>query len=292
MPDAAAVGIESAPSVAESPVLEIDRISKWMGRRRILDDLSLQIPAGKVTCLIGPSGAGKTTLLRCMNLLMLIDEGEIRFEGKPVIVARRLERRRVLNSFLRTFAFGKQAEVAAARQLYVSSPEHRQKVSMVFQEFNLWPDRTILENLIEGPVQAKHEERDLAIGRAHEILNRVSLPNVAHRFPHQLSGGQRQRVAIARALMMRAKLILADEITSALDPELVGEVLDAIRALAFEGTSMVLVTHHIEFARHVADQVAVLDQGRVVECGRPSVVLETPQHEVTARFIRRLLAVR
>jgi len=241
-----------------TPVLTIDNLVKRFGPRTIIDGISMSVVPGEIVCLVGPSGTGKSTLLRCVNGLESYDSGEVTVDG------RRVDR-------------DKHHIVAI-----------REKVAMVFQRFNLFPHRTALENVIEGPVYVKGEPRALAIERARALLVRVGLAGKEDDYPHRLSGGQQQRVAIARALAMQPKAILFDEPTSALDPELVGEVLAVMRLLAGEGMTMIVVTHEMGFAREVADRVVFIDGGRIVEQGVARELLGAPQHERTQDFLHRV----
>ena len=240
-------------------MIEIERLEKSFGTNRVLDGISLEVRQGQVVCIIGPSGSGKSTLLRCVNGLESYEGGEVRVLGQRVDRAR--------------------AEIRATRR----------QVTMVFQRFNLFPHRTALENVTEGPIYAAGESRASAEKHAHELLARVGLTGKESAYPSQLSGGQQQRVAIARALAMRPKAVLFDEPTSALDPELVGEVLTVMRDLAREGMTMAVVTHEMGFAREVADHVVFMDKGRVVEEGRPADLLTAPREPRTQDFLRRVL---
>ena len=233
-------------------------VRKSFGSNLVLDGISLEVKQGEVVCVIGPSGSGKSTLLRCINGLEAYDSGEIIVDGHRVDRDVR--------------------HIVAIRE----------KVAMVFQRFNLFPHRTALENVIEGPVYVKREPRDVAIDRARALFVRVGLAGKENDYPHRLSGGQQQRVAIARALAMQPQAILFDEPTSALDPELVGEVLSVMRLLAQEGMTMVVVTHEMSFAREVADRVIFIDGGVIVEQGVARQVLGHPQHERTQDFLRRV----
>jgi polar amino acid transport system ATP-binding protein len=217
------------------------------------------VSKGEVVCIIGPSGSGKSTILRCINGLEGYDSGSIRFEGIPV------------------------------NRTAKSITAVRTQVSMVFQRFNLFPHRTALENVIEGPVFVKREPKADAQAHGRLLLERVGLADKVGAHPHELSGGQQQRVAIARALAMRPKAILFDEPTSALDPELVGDVLAVMRSLADEGMTMVVVTHEIGFAREVADRVLFLDGGVIAEEGPAAELLTNPRHPRTQDFLRRVL---
>ena len=244
-------------------------VRKRYGQNEVLKSISLEVAAGEVLCILGPSGSGKSTFLRCINHLESIDGGRI-YVGDSLIGYRQ-----------------------AGDVLHELSPKEiakqRQSIGMVFQRFNLFPHLTALENVIEAPVGVAGLNKAEAIARGKALLERVGLSDRADHYPSQLSGGQQQRVAIARALAMEPTLMLFDEPTSALDPELVGDVLDVMRDLAKSGMTMIVVTHEIGFAREVADYVAFIDQGLVVEFGKPSQVIENPQHERTKAFLRSVL---
>lgn len=244
-------------------------VRKRYGQNEVLKSISLEVAAGEVLCILGPSGSGKSTFLRCINHLESIDGGRI-YVGDSLIGYRQ-----------------------AGDVLHELSPteiaKQRQSIGMVFQRFNLFPHLTALENVIEAPVGVAGLNKAEAIARGKALLERVGLSDRADHYPSQLSGGQQQRVAIARALAMEPTLMLFDEPTSALDPELVGDVLDVMRDLAKSGMTMIVVTHEIGFAREVADNVAFIDQGLVVEFGKPSQVIENPQHERTKAFLRSVL---
>lgn len=240
-------------------MIEIRSLHKSYGDLQVIKGIDASVAKGEVVCIVGPSGSGKSTILRCINGLESYEGGVIEIDGIKV------ER--------------KSASIKAIRT----------EVAMVFQRFNLFPHRTVLENVIEGPVYVKKENRQQAIEHAMELLESVGLAEKAEAFPAQLSGGQQQRIAIARALAMRPKAILFDEPTSALDPELVGDVLDVMRRLAETGMTMVVVTHEMQFAREVADRVLFIDQGVVVEQGPSADVLNNPQHLRTQDFLRRVL---
>lgn len=240
-------------------MIEIQNIHKSFGPHEVLKGVSVSIPQGEIICVIGPSGSGKSTLLRCINGLERYDQGSIQVDGLVVD--------------------GSEKSIHAIRS----------RVSMVFQKFNLFPHRTALQNVIEGPVYVKGEDRELATKRARLLLARVGLADKENAYPSQLSGGQQQRVAIARAMAMQPGAILFDEPTSALDPELVGEVLEVMLQLAESGLTMVVVTHEIEFARAVADRVLFIDDGVVVEQGPADQLLNCPQHPRTRDFLQRVL---
>ncbi|PSC03574.1 glutamine ABC transporter ATP-binding protein [Alsobacter soli] len=240
-------------------MIELRDVHKSFGSNRVIRGISATVAKGEVVCIIGPSGSGKSTILRCINGLETYDQGEILVEGIKVDRAQR------------------------------SIIDIRTRVSMVFQRFNLFPHRTALENVIEGPIFVKREPRAQAVAHGRELLARVGLADKADAHPPQLSGGQQQRVAIARALAMRPHAILFDEPTSALDPELVGEVLAVMRRLAEEGMTMVVVTHEMAFAREVADRVLFIDGGVIVEQGPARELLTNPRHPRTQDFLRRVL---
>lgn len=247
-------------------VLSVRGIEKSYGKNHVLRGVDLEVHRGEVVCLIGASGSGKTSLLRCMNLLMEPDQGEIVIEGAPLFRSVGDERLKLSGR-----------QVSAVRI----------KTGMVFQSFNLFPHRTALENIIEAPLVVKKVPRAEAEARALELLTRMGLPDAGNKYPSQLSGGQQQRVAIARALAMQPTIMLFDEPTSALDPELVGEVLAAIRQLAAEGMTMVIVTHEIGFAYELADRVVFMDQGVVAASGAPRELLLSAANPRLAAFVGR-----
>jgi polar amino acid transport system ATP-binding protein len=251
--------------ISPKPMAEAIGIHKSFGPVHVLKGVDLQIPDGKVVCIIGPSGSGKSTFLRCFNRLEQPDNGEIWVNAELMGYRKDGELYRNLSD----------GEVA----------KQRQNIGMVFQHFNLFQHMTVLENIIEGPVRVKGISRSAAIAHADELLRRVGLTTHRDHYPIQLSGGQKQRIAIARALAMRPKLMLFDEPTSALDPELVGEVLDVMKELAKEGMTMLVVTHEMGFAREVADELVFMDGGVVVERGTPEEVLKNPQQERTRKFL-------
>jgi len=252
------------------PLVAIRSVSKNFGEFQALKSVSLDVWPGEVMCLIGASGSGKTTLLRCINQLAMIDSGGIWLDGELLGVREQGGRLHRLT------------EREIGRQ--------RLKTGMVFQRFNLFPHKTALENVIEGPVQVLKRRRPQAEEEARALLARVGLAHKCDAFPVELSGGQQQRVAIARALAMHPQLILFDEPTSALDPELVGEVLAVMRDLAKSGMTMIVVTHELGFAREVADRVVFMDGGRIVESGPPDQVLSAPTHARTREFISAVIA--
>jgi polar amino acid transport system ATP-binding protein len=240
-------------------MIELEDVHKSFGRNEVIRGVTASIATGEVACIIGPSGSGKSTILRCINGLESYDRGEIRVAGQKV------DR--------------KDRSITAVRT----------QVAMVFQRFNLFPHRTALENVVEGPIYVRREPTDEARRRGRALLSRVGLAEKENAFPAQLSGGQQQRVAIARALAMQPKAILFDEPTSSLDPELVGEVLAVMRDLAQDGMTMLVVTHEMHFARDVAHRVLFLDQGVIVEEGPAKSLLSAPQHPRTQDFLRRIL---
>ena len=249
-------------------MIETRQVHKAFGQLEVLKGIDLAVPAGTVSCLIGPSGSGKSTLLRCVNHLEKITAGRLYVDGE--LIGYR-ERDGVLHEI---------SEKDAAKQ--------RADIGMVFQQFNLFPHRTALENIIEAPVQVKGMPVARAKERALELLDQVGLAHKANAYPVQLSGGQQQRVAIARAVAMDPKLMLFDEPTSALDPELVGEVLKVMKQLAADGMTMLVVTHEMGFAHEVADEVVFMADGRVVEAGPPAEVLDNPREQRTKAFLSSL----
>jgi polar amino acid transport system ATP-binding protein len=253
----------------ERPLLTVHGITKSYGEKVVLGGVDLAVSTGEVLCIIGPSGGGKSTLLRCINHLEPPTGGRVQLDGELIGYEKKSDRLVELKP----------------RQL----ARQRRSIGMVFQHFNLFANRTALENIVEGPIRVLHDKPDAAIAIAHRLLAQVGLADQAHLYPSQLSGGQQQRVAIARTLAMRPKLIMFDEPTSALDPELVGEVLATMRTLAADGLTMVVVTHEIGFARSVGTHVALMADGRIVEEGTPDRVLNNPQHQRTQRFLKDLL---
>jgi polar amino acid transport system ATP-binding protein len=246
-------------------IVRAEGVAKSFGRTKIIKGMDFTLEPGRVACLLGPSGSGKTTFLRCLNQLETIDEGRIWVDGELIGFRQR-------GSSLIPLR-----EKEVVRQ--------RAKVGMVFQQFNLFRHRTVLENLVEAPVHVSRMRRQDARELALTMLERVGLADKRNQYPRQLSGGQQQRVAIARALTMQPALMLFDEPTSALDPELVGEVLAVMRDLAHDGMSMIVVTHEMTFAREVADVAVFMDQGQVVECGDPGDMLVAPKSDRLKRFL-------
>lgn len=253
----------------ERPLLMVHGITKSYGEKVVLGGVDLAVSTGEVLCIIGPSGGGKSTLLRCINHLEPPTGGRVLLDGELIGYQRKSDRLVELKP----------------RQL----ARQRRSIGMVFQHFNLFANRTALENIIEGPIRVLHDKPDVAVAVARRLLAQVGLADQAQLYPSQLSGGQQQRVAIARTLAMRPKLIMFDEPTSALDPELVGEVLATMRTLAADGMTMVVVTHEIGFARSVGTHVALMADGQIVEEGPPDQVLNNPQHQRTQRFLKDLL---
>jgi polar amino acid transport system ATP-binding protein len=248
-----------APDSREEAVIRAEAIRKSFGDNLVLDGIDLVVHGRETLVIIGPSGSGKSTLLRCVNLLEPIDSGRIWLEGDEIT--------------------GKGVDISRVRQ----------QIGIVFQQFNLFPHLKAIDNLTLAARRIKKMSRKEAAARALELLERVGVEDKAHQYPSQLSGGQQQRVAIARALMMEPRVMLFDEVTSALDPELVGEVLVVMRDLALAGMTMLVVTHEMQFAREVGDRVVFMDEGRIVEQGIPTDVLDRPREERTRRFLRRSL---
>ena len=242
-------------------ILEAHRISKSFGPLSVLNDVSLNVAEGEIVSLIGPSGSGKTTFLRCLALLEDISFGEIRVNGTTV------------------------AGAASARRAQQAAKLMRWDIGMVFQQFNLWPHMTVLQNVVEAPIRVRGVARDAAIASAIEILAKVGIANKRDAYPAQLSGGQQQRVAISRALAMNPKVILFDEPTSALDPELRHEVLAVLKKLAEDGQTMVVVTHEMGFAKSVSTRIAFLDGGKLVEEGGSDEFFDSPKTERARQFL-------
>ena len=240
-------------------MINIKNLSKSFGDLQVLKNIDLDIREKEVVVLIGASGSGKSTLLRCVNFLELAQGGEITIDSEKVNPAK------------------------------TSLNKVREKVGMVFQHFNLFPHKTVLENITEAPIYVKGETKADASSKAMKLLEKVGLLDKASFYPDQLSGGQKQRVAIARALAMNPKVMLFDEPTSALDPELVGEVLQVMKDLAKEGMTMVIVTHEMGFAKEVADRVIMLADGNIIEEGHPDEIFNAPKHERTQRFLSQIL---
>jgi polar amino acid transport system ATP-binding protein len=255
--------VETERPQTEAPreVVRLEGVHKSFGDNHVLRGIDLTVARGEVLVVIGPSGSGKSTLLRCVNLLEPIQAGRVFLEGEEIT--------------------RKGADV----------PAMRQRVGIVFQQFNLFPHLRVIDNLTLAVRRLRKVPRDQAEEQARKLLDRVGLSEKARQYPHQLSGGQQQRVAIARALMMAPHVMLFDEVTSALDPELVGEVLIVMRDLAREGMTMLVVTHEMQFAREVGDRVVFMDEGRIVEQGKPADVLDRPKEERTRQFLRRSLAM-
>ena len=256
--EAAGIVREDSRAVG-APMVRLEDVQKSFGDLVVLDGIDLEVSPGEVLVVIGPSGSGKSTLLRCVNMLEPVDSGRIFLEGEEIT--------------------RKGTDVSAVRQ----------RIGIVFQQFNLFPHLRVIDNLTLAARRIRKIKKAQAEASAHQLLGRVGLEEKARQFPHQLSGGQQQRVAIARALMMTPHVMLFDEVTSALDPELVGEVLLVMRDLARDGMTMLVVTHEMQFAREVGDHLVFMDEGVIVEQGKPADVLDRPKEERTRRFLRRTL---
>jgi polar amino acid transport system ATP-binding protein len=260
--------MHSPDAPAAAHLVAVDGVDKVFGKVKVLDAVSASIGAGEVLSLIGPSGSGKTTLLRCVNFLERYDAGRITVDGKSV---------------------GYTFDAAGGRRLRsaVDVAAGRAEVGMVFQSFNLFPHMTVIENIIAAPMKVRGIVRREATDTAMDLLKLVGLDHKAQQYPASLSGGQQQRVAIARALAMKPRLLLMDEVTSALDPQLVGEVLDVISKLAADGMTMMLATHEMEFARQVSSKVLFMADGQVVESGPPEKLFGNPDTERLQKFLQR-----
>jgi polar amino acid transport system ATP-binding protein len=256
-------------TTTDQPMVLAEAVHKRFGKLEVLKGISLAVQPREVMCVIGPSGSGKSTFLRCINHLEKIDAGKLWVDGELVGYRQKGDKLYELRD----------REVAGKRR----------EIGMVFQRFNLFPHMTAVDNIVEAPVNVRGENRATARARARELLEQVGLADKAFAYPRELSGGQQQRVAIARALAMRPKLMLFDEPTSALDPELVGDVLTVMRQLAEDGMTMVVVTHEMGFAREVGDSLVFMDDGVIVEQGKPRDVISDPQHERTKSFLAKVL---
>ena len=252
---------------APVPVIAVRGLGKSFGSLRVLKAINLEVDAGKTVCVLGPSGSGKTTLLRCINFLEQPDEGEVFLAGERV---------------------GYVGDGCARPMSQRELARIRTRIGMVFQHFNLWPHLTVLGNLIEAPVQVQKRSRNEVVAEAEKLLEKIGLQDKRDAFPSRLSGGQKQRVAIARALATRPQVLLFDEPTSSLDPELVGEVLSVMRDLASDGQTMMVVTHEMGFAREAADEIVFLDDGAVVERASPERFFTEPSTKRAQQFLQRL----
>ncbi len=249
-----------AHTATSTPRMRLDGVTKSFGERRVLDGIDLDIDQGTVTCLIGASGSGKSTLMRCLNLLESIDDGTILLDGVDI------------------------------SEPGIDPDPVRRRIGMVFQSFNLFPHLSILDNVAVGPRRVLGRDRRAARNEASALLGRFGLGDHAGAYPDQLSGGQQQRVASARSMAMAPDVLLLDEVTSALDPELVGEVLDVVRDLRAGGMTMVMATHEMAFTREIADRVCFLDGGRIVEQGPPEAIFGAPREPRTRQFLQRVTA--
>lgn len=240
-------------------IIQVKNLKKSFGKLEVLKDINAEIKEQEVVCVIGPSGSGKSTFLRCLNRLEDITDGHVIINGQDITDPK------------------------------LNINKVRQEVGMVFQQFNLFPHKTVLENITLAPMKARSTGKEAANKRALELLEKVGLQEKANSYPGELSGGQKQRVAIARALAMNPKIMLFDEPTSALDPEMVGDVLEVMKQLAIEGMTMIVVTHEMGFAREVGDRVIFMDGGYIVEENIPAELFSNPQHERTKSFLSKVL---
>lgn len=262
--------ISNGPTkTASDEMMVATNVTKSYGDVVVLKEINMSVTRGSVHCIMGPSGSGKSTFLRCINNLETIDSGSIVVNSEAIGIEK-----------IRGKFFRASAKLAA---------KQRQKIGMVFQHFNLFPHKTAIQNIVEGPIQVNRVRPQKAKEKALDLLAKVGLTDKGDHYPSQLSGGQQQRVAIARMLAMEPELLLFDEPTSALDPELVNDVLEVIKQLAREGLSMIVVTHEMGFAREVADTVTFMDKGQIIEEGVPKVLFGSPKHERTSRFISQIL---
>ncbi|MCW4152077.1 amino acid ABC transporter ATP-binding protein [Halomonas sp. 18H] len=243
-------------------MVRMNKLNKHFGDFHVLKDIDLSVATGEVVVVIGASGSGKSTLIRCVNGLEEFQQGELDVDDNPLLPD------------------GKATQ--ALQKI-------RTEVGMVFQQFNLFPHLSVLDNVILAPMKVRGQDRETAVATGERLLERVGISDQMHKYPTQLSGGQQQRVALARALAMEPRLMLFDEPTSALDPEMIGEVLDAMRELANDGMTMMIVTHEMGFAREVADRVIFIDKGRIVEEGPPETIFDQPTEAPTQSFLARVL---
>ncbi|KOY64681.1 MULTISPECIES: amino acid ABC transporter ATP-binding protein [Clostridium] len=241
-------------------MIESKNLTKKFGKLTVFENLNINVKKGEVLVIIGPSGSGKSTFLRCLNHIEIPTDGEVFVEGKKLNIKNKKELRKTI-----------------------------EKVGMVFQNFNLFPNRTVLQNIMEAPLTVKKENKEKVLQKAEKLLEKVGLKDKANVYPSKLSGGQKQRVAIARALAMNPDIMLFDEPTSALDPELVGEVLIVMKDLAQEGITMVVVTHEMGFAKEVADRVIFMDGGKIIEEALPHEIFTTPKHKRTKEFLNKVI---
>ncbi|EJE7234253.1 amino acid ABC transporter ATP-binding protein [Clostridium botulinum] len=241
-------------------MIESRNLTKKFGKLTVFENLNINVKKGEVLVIIGPSGSGKSTFLRCLNYIEIPTDGEVFVEGKKLNIKNKKELRKTI-----------------------------EKVGMVFQNFNLFPHRTVLQNIMEAPLTVKKENKEEVLQKAEKLLEKVGLKDKANVYPSKLSGGQKQRVAIARALAMNPDIMLFDEPTSALDPELVGEVLIVMKDLAKEGITMVVVTHEMGFAKEVADRVIFMDGGKIIEEASPQQIFTTPKHKRTREFLNKVI---
>ena len=255
---------------ANDAIIHVENLHKYFGDLHVLRGVDIDVRKGEVICIIGASGSGKSTFLRCLNFLEEPSSGRIYIDGELL-------------------GFREAASEKLRRAPESQINRQRAEIGMVFQQFNLWPHKNALQNVIEAPMLVRRMSRPEAEERGVELLEKVGLEDKIKEFPARLSGGQQQRVAIARALAMRPKIMLFDEATSALDPELIGEVLDVMRQLAREGMTMIAVTHEMGFARDVADRVLFIDEGVVAEEGSPENIFTSPSNERTKQFLSRVL---
>ncbi|AVQ38814.1 polar amino acid ABC transporter ATP-binding protein [Clostridium sporogenes] len=241
-------------------MIETKNLTKKFGKLTVFENLNINVKKGEVLVIIGPSGSGKSTFLRCLNHIEIPTDGEVFVEGKKLNIKNKKELRKTI-----------------------------EKVGMVFQNFNLFPHRTVIQNIMEAPLTVKKENKEEVLQKSEKLLEKVGLKDKANVYPSKLSGGQKQRVAIARALAMNPDIMLFDEPTSALDPELVGEVLIVMKDLAKEGITMVVVTHEMGFAKEVADRVIFMDGGKIIEEASPHEIFTTPKHKRTREFLNKVI---
>ena len=271
-------------------IMKIQDIHKSFNSNKVLIGIDLEVEKGETVCIIGPSGVGKTTLLKCLNLLELIDQGSIYVKDKKIIEAKTNGTEHQNSMPACIFKGNNREEIE--RKIFVREDEFRKIVGMVFQQFNLWPSKTVFENIIEAPIYVKRIKKEEAGEIALRLCKEVGLEDKMSSYPIELSGGQQQRAAIARALAMEPEILLLDEVTSALDPELVVEVLRVIKRLKDKEITLLVVTHHIEFAQEIADRIILLHSGSIIEQGPPQEILQNPKDRRTRSFLGTILEAR
>ena len=283
----------------DKPIIQVNQLYKHFGKNDVLNGVNFTVNKGDVISIIGPSGCGKSTLLRCINRLEKPSGGEILFNGEPLFKNSRFFMKKQLakldkgseeyKSLKKEIALKKKEEVKLENKILKELNKHRKRIGMVFQNFNLFPHRTVIENITMGPISLNKIPKEQAEEQAMQLLEKVGLKEKAYCYPNTLSGGQKQRIAIVRALAMNPEIMLFDEPTSALDPEMVGEVLNVIADLAKSGITMLVVTHEMGFAKNVSNKTVFMADGLICEEGSPSEIFNNPKHERLKEFLSKLM---